>query len=356
MKVLACAIGFGLGPSGKLCSIIEDNTRYEWVACGDKLDLSLFKKDPFIECCWTRDRKNIRNLIISHNIKYAIVVLDPEIAVILTEIGVKVIYVDSLPFMWTDADILPYEVYCYCAQDYPCRITNTAMNKVKNLVWVKPITPVFASKNTSTSRSIVINYGGLHSPYGEGIEYYKTMMNAILPCFSPEEIIVLGGENVLNLTKSLYPSIECATLSHEAFLNTVASSKTFITSPGLTTIYETYTMDIKTIIMPPQNLSQFYNADIAKQICRKVLVLDWNNDRLNQKALAQFNSKSEEETVRYIYGEIKNMSENSNFTKMFSEYVSSRIAKEKYTLNYSHKMFSEEKEISEIITQIIEQE
>ena len=29
MRVLACAVGFGLGPSGKLCSVVENNKHYE---------------------------------------------------------------------------------------------------------------------------------------------------------------------------------------------------------------------------------------------------------------------------------------------------------------------------------------
>ncbi len=29
MKILACAVGFGLGPSGKLCSIVNYNSQYE---------------------------------------------------------------------------------------------------------------------------------------------------------------------------------------------------------------------------------------------------------------------------------------------------------------------------------------
>lgn len=47
MRVLACAVGFGLGPSGKLCSVVENNKHYEWYACGDELNLS--EKKTWIE-------------------------------------------------------------------------------------------------------------------------------------------------------------------------------------------------------------------------------------------------------------------------------------------------------------------
>lgn len=63
----------------------------------------------------------------------------------------------------------------------------------------------------------------------------------------------------------------------------MSGASKFFTSPGLTTIYETYGMNIKTIILPPQNLSQFYNVSVAKNICKEVKVVDWEYDSLSEK-------------------------------------------------------------------------
>ena len=44
------------------------------------------------------------------------------------------IYVDSLPFMWTKADLIPYEVDYYCAQKYPGYSMNPALESIKNFI------------------------------------------------------------------------------------------------------------------------------------------------------------------------------------------------------------------------------
>ena len=63
----------------------------------------------------------------------------------MKNIGVKVIYVDSLPFMWTEKDAkngkVPYDVDAYCAQKtLPLNNGNKEIfKKVKNLYWINPI-------------------------------------------------------------------------------------------------------------------------------------------------------------------------------------------------------------------------
>lgn len=352
MKILACAVGFGLGPNGKLCSIINYNKEYEWYACGDKLDLSIYKENPFIDVCWTKNEKNLEEFIKKYNIKYAVDVLDPDLAIFLKKVGVKVIYVDSLPFMWTKADLIPYNVDYYCAQKYPEYKMNPVLKQVKNFVWINPIT--MGKIKEQNKNGIVINFGGLHSPFGEGEEYFEIVMKTLLPMLSKKDIIITGGSNVIKLAKKLFPKITSVTYSHEEFLTKVSNAELFITSPGLTTIYETCGMDIKTIIIPPQNLSQFYNIEIAERICKNVKVLRWNDSNLSMKQIKTLKDKTEEETVKYIYEQIYNLSKNeSNITK-FKEYVANKL-KDKYVSNKIN-LFDNNGviEISKIISKITE--
>lgn len=353
MKVLACAVGFGLGPSGKLCSIINYNEQYEWYACGDVLDLSIYKKNPFIDTCWSKDEKIIKSFIKKYNIKYAVDVLDQDLAIILKKIGIKVIYVDSLPFMWTNADIIPYDVDYYCAQKYPNYSMNPVLIPIKNFVWVNPIT--LSNIHKQKNSGIIINFGGLHSPFGEGEEYFEVIMKALLAAIPSRDIHIAGGKNVVRLTKKFSPKLSCKTYTHEDFLKIVSGSELFITSPGLTTIYETCGMDIKTIIMPPQNLSQFYNVSIAEKICKNVKILRWNCDNLNLEHLKSFKDKPEEETVKYIYEQIRNLSKDDEYIKKFEQYVSSKL-KEKFKVNKTEN-FNENGvvEISKILCKIKEE-
>lgn len=353
MSVLACAVGFGLGPSGKLCSIVNNNAQFEWYACGDKLDLSIYKKNPYKDTCWSKDEKILESFIKKYDIKCVVDVLDPDLAIFFKKIGVKVIYVDSLPFMWTKADVIPYDVDYYCAQKYPNFSINPVLEQIKNFIWVDPITIGEIPKQNKGG--IVINFGGLHSPFGEGKEYFEIIMNAILPFLQDNEICITGGENVVNLANELFPKISCRTYSHENFLELVSGSKIFITSPGLTTIYETCNMDINTIILPPQNLSQFYNSSIAEKICKNVKILNWNHNSLSFEYLQNFNDKPEEETVKYIYEQIRNFSVDGNYLNDFKQYVENTL-KEKFKKNETEYFKgSGVTKISEILCKIMEE-
>ena len=208
MRVLVSAINFGLGPSGKLCSIISNaithNDCFEWYACGDELDITIYNKNPFVESCWSKDPFVLSQFVKKNNITVAVVVLDPEIAQLLISIGIKVIYIDSIPFVWSKADMIPRDATFYCAQKYPGYIQAKVLEDVKNLIWINPITikvlntdlrTVKARKKRDNSNYVVINFGGLHSPYGDCREYYEIIMNALIPIIS-EKIYITGGKNV----------------------------------------------------------------------------------------------------------------------------------------------------------------
>lgn len=332
MRLLACAINFGLGPAGKLCSIVCGNKNHQWYACGDKLDISLYKKNPFVDYCWSKDKNILEQFIKINDIKHAVNVLDPELAITLKSLGVKVIYIDSLPFMWNELDIIPYEVDYYCAQKYPGFVKNPVLEKVKNLLWVDPIVINCSEPNISNNK-IVINFGGLHSPYGDGQSYIELILKSLLKIVPLEKICVTGGDNVVRLTNNLFPEISCHTYVHEQFLNLVLNSELFFTSPGLTTIYETCNMNIKTIILPPQNLSQFYNSAIAQAICSKVKVLNWGIKELSlEHILSQFKNSPEGKTVEYIYNQITLLSKNHPYTNRLCNSFR-RILEQDYSVN-----------------------
>lgn len=325
MKILACAVGFGLGPCGKLCSLVESNLQHEWYTCGDKIDLSIYSTNPFRDNCLSKDPDVLRRFVESNNIHCAVDVLDSELAVILKRLGLIVIYIDSIPFVWTEADLIPRNVDYYCAQKYPGYSRKREGRIIRNLIWINPIVCQYTSQ--LRNNQIVINFGGLHSPFGEGEEYYLIIMKTLLSVFGKNQIQITGGKNAVELTKRHYPELHCRTYPHEEFLRLVSSSALFFTSPGLTTIYETCDMDISTVILPPQNLSQFYNANIAEKLCRKVCRLDWNTASLSKSSLDRFQSSPEETTVSYIYEQIRILSEDASYLEHFSAYARDRLEK-----------------------------
>lgn len=353
MKVLACAVGFGLGPGGKLCSIVENNPYYEWYACGDELDLFIYDHNPYKDTCWSKEKTVLKRFVERYDIHYVVNVLDPELANFFTSLGLQVIYIDSLPFMWTKADLIPYDVAVYCGQKYPGYSLNPVLEPVKNFVWVDPI--VQEQRERFCGRYAVINFGGLHSPFGNGEEYFEMILKSLLSVLSEEDIYISGGRNVVKLTKELFPQLSCKTYSHDDFLKLVSGSTIFITSPGLTTIYETCGMKIKTVILPPQNLSQFYNISVAEKVCREVKVLNWNWDKLSMDYLERFKNSPEEETVKYIYEQIKVLSKNGAYRKDFCEYIANMM-QEDFVVNEG-KIFANRgvQQVSELLYEFMEE-
>ena len=324
---------FGLGPVGKVSSIVTGlSDEYSFFACGNEFDLNIFKDGTFKDTLFSKDKEKIANFIKKHKINYAIVVLDVELATILMDLNVKVIFVDSLPFMWTQADIdeglLPLDATVYCAQKC-CNLTEASkkvLAQVKNLKWINPIQSKFEKKYRPYKEEYIhINVGGLHSPIGNGESYIKTVIIPLLKIFKSEKIIITCGTtakiSILNELKNEgidSRNIKVETLQQKDFISSINNAKLFLTSPGLTTIYETESLHKPTVILPPQNLSQFYNIEYAKKILDEYKTINWDTQKLNLDYLQSILPKGETYVVDKIYEFITELV-NSNFENKFIE-------------------------------------
>ena len=324
---------FGLGPVGKVSSIVTGlSDEYSFFACGNEFDLNIFKDGTVKDTLFSKDKEKIANFIKKHKINYAIVVLDVELATILMDLNVKVIFVDSLPFMWTQADIdeglLPLDATVYCAQKC-CNLTEASkkvLAQVKNLKWINPIQSKFEKKYRPYKEEYIhINVGGLHSPIGNGESYIKTVIIPLLKIFKSEKIIITCGTtakiSILNELKNEgidSRNIKVETLQQKDFISSINNAKLFLTSPGLTTIYETESLHKPTIILPPQNLSQFYNIEYAKKILDEYKTINWDTQKLNLDYLQSILPKGETYVVDKIYEFITELV-NSNFENKFIE-------------------------------------
>lgn len=324
---------FGLGPVGKVSSIVTGlSDEYNFFACGNEFDLNIFNNGIFKDTLFSKDKEKISNFVEKYNIDYAIVVLDVELATILMNLNVKVIFVDSLPFMWTQADIdeglLPLDATVYCAQKC-CNLTEASkkvLAQVKNLKWINPIQSKFEKKYRPYKEEYIhINVGGLHSPIGNGESYIKTVIIPLLKIFKSEKIIITCGTtakiSILNELKNEgidSRNIKVETLQQKDFISSINNAKLFLTSPGLTTIYETESLHKPTIILPPQNLSQFYNIEYAKKILDEYKTINWDTQKLNLDYLQSILPKGETYVVDKIYEFITELV-NSNFENKFIE-------------------------------------
>jgi len=360
---------FGLGPVGKVSSIVNAlKSKFDFYACGNEFDMNIFEKNIFKDKLFSKDIKKIEEFVLKNNIKYAISVLDVELAKILLSLKVKVLFVDSLPFMWTQADIdeglLPLEATVYCAQKC-INLTDASKNvlsQINNLKWINPI------QNTSNTMYkpfdcpyVLINVGGLHSPIGNGESYIDTIIVPTIKVFNKlnKKILITGGTQatkslsiILNKYDIKIENIIIETLEQEKFISAVKNSEIFLTSPGLTTIYETSSLKKPTIILPPQNLSQFYNIEYSKKILDKYKTINWETDKLNFSYLNKILYKGETYVVDKIYEYITELT-NTDFNILFEKKFE-KILNEKYE-NKMKSNFKIEGNGTEDIKEILEE-
>ena len=344
-NVLVATSCFGLGPVGKLNAILEaGKDKYNYYASGEEFDKKIFNNITFKDTCHTLDKDKIKEFIDKYNIKYGIVVLKNKMARLLKELGVKVAYVDSLPFMWSKKDAeegkIPYNVDVYCAQK-TIDLNDTSkklFSKVENLVWVNPIinSKTLNLKKENKIKTILINIGGLHSPSTDGMDYIDTAIMPILMVFKNKRIIITTSSKSLDaVSKKLenYRNVKVKVYKQEEFLKIVKNVQTFFTSPGLTTILEASSIRDNAIFLPPQNISQFYNIEYGKRVFKEYKEITWNDYSLTLEGLKDKLSEDEHGVIEEINKRIKNKKEK---IEEYSKYVKN-VINEDYIKNKINK-------------------
>lgn len=331
-NVLAVTSIFGLGPVGKLSAIISaGKDEFNWFATGEEFDMNIFSKNIFKDKCFTMDKETIRKFIKKYNIKYAVVVLKNKMARLLLDLGIKVVYVDSLPFMWSQEDAntgkVPYLVDSYCAQKTIglSKESKKIFSKVKHLQWINPIVneKINESIKIKEKNYILINLGGLHSPTTDGNYYIEIVLKTLLDIYSKEHIIITTSTKSRALLEKILcncEKIKIKTLKQEEFYSYIKNAKEFFTSPGLTTIIEATRLREKIIFLPPQNLSQFYNINYGKKNTKYYKEITWNSIDLTLEGLEDVLKKDEHGVIDEINKRIKEKN-NTNFKTIYKNYI-----------------------------------
>lgn len=370
-NILVATSCFGLGPVGKLNAIIEfAKNKYNWYASGEEFDIGIFSENIFKDTCFTLDIEKIKMFIEKYKIKYAIVVLKNKMARILIELGVKVVYVDSLPFMWSNKDAeegkVPYNVDCYCAQKTIELNANSKkiFSKVKNLVWVSPIVNqkinlIEQPRKGYNSKYILINIGGLHSPNTDGLDYVDVVIKLLIEVFNDQKIIITTSSKskvLLEKYLNMYINVCVKTFVQQEFMKMVANANMFLTSPGLTTILESSLLRDDVIFLPPQNISQFYNVKYGKKVFKNYKEITWGTRKLTLDSLGNILENNEKEVIQKINKEIHNLN-NEIDLKKYKKYIE-KIIKEDYikNSNLNEKGSNGASEVIENLEKIIKEE
>jgi hydroxymethylcytosylglucuronate/cytosylglucuronate synthase len=275
-SIATCGVDFGWGSVGKLSAIMrscrQQRPGIRFVMLGTRLGRAVLA-DEQIEAWyahWPRNPTELRRLLQRHEVSAALVVLDPDAADTLEAAACPTVFVDSLPYLWTDADPLPFDVTAYCAQTCPelPQPSWEALRRIARLHWVEGIYAKVAARTRGIG-SAIVNVGGLHSPVNRAgnPQYLRLVVPAALRALQRagfRAVHLCGNVDTRDLGTELDSrelDVGVAARSHDNFLDLLAETALLVTSPGLTTLFEASAHETPTVTLPPQNLSQVFNGD-----------------------------------------------------------------------------------------------
>lgn len=339
---------FGWGSTGKLSAVIaalraRSPRPLRFVGLASRLSRTLLAEhgiDRWYDVA-VDDRKAVAEVVRQERIVAGLVVLEGPAAMALEGAEVPTVFVDSLPFLWTEGDraALPMDVSVYCAQrcvDLPAECRGV-LASIGNLRWVEAVVSAAPSASAPAPseqvpmRRALVNLGGLRSPtLGDWTCYPRVVVPAVLSAlaaFGVRDAHVAG-----NLPEAFRAELEAAAgpvggagaaggadeagtargelrvtygpLGHREFLDRLARADVLLTSPGLTTLLEAGALARPVVCLPPQNLSQIFNGRFHSSAVGADVRVRWPAEVFSEERVLDDRTTAEEAALRVIYGGI----------------------------------------------------
>ncbi|MFD9595287.1 hydroxymethylcytosylglucuronate/cytosylglucuronate synthase [Kitasatospora sp. NPDC059973] len=269
----------------------------------------------------------VEEFVRSQGVRAAVVVLDGAAATALLAAGVPTVFVDSLPFLWSEGDraALPLDATVYCAQksvELPPECLDVLAD-ARALRWVEAVIAAPRGPDPATGhrragprrpyRRALVSLGGLRAPtLGDPEHYPRLVVPAALEALAAHgvEEVHIAGNLPAELAGRLVdesvapPRTTTGPLGHGAFLERLADSDVLLTSPGLTTLLEAGGLRVPTVCLPPQNLSQIFNGRYHGQALGAPLRVLWPKDVLVEEEALALRSEGEDHALELIYDSI----------------------------------------------------
>ncbi len=325
--IAVCGVDFGWGSAGKINAIVAALKRlgsgFKFVLLGTKLGRPILTQELGATCYaqWPEEPTALQGLFRKHGVVAGLVVLDPVAANAFEAAGCPTVYVDSLPFMWSDADPVPADVAVYCAQRVAAADIASRpepLKAVQRLTWVDPITADIAATSQRHRGMAIISLGGLHSPVNPGGNpaYCRLVIEPAL------RAVTAAGYRPVHLCGNLleehYAGAAHGVLvagagprPHAEFLKLLSTTGIALVSPGLTTLLEAARLRTPVVCLPPQNLSQILNGDQFAETHDLRLRVSWPAEVLDLAAVESARARGEETAVALIQRSLESANVNT---------------------------------------------
>lgn len=328
--LLVASVDFGYGSSGKLSSILAELPEYRCVLAGSTHSRHITRRDRW--AAYYPDLSSveeIRDVVRRHRLGGALVVLNPDLAGRCVHAGLPTVYVDSLPFLWTEHDPVPVDATVYCAQMFPLlpRLSWSVLRRIRDLRWVGGIVPrvrpdaapagsapdetLPAESGPAEPYDAVVNLGGVgtHLLRPDDAAYPVIVVDAVLSAMSSaghKRVRVTGNvprDRVAAIVRRHGDlDVTLGPVRHGEFQILMATAPVLLTSPGLTTLIESSALGRPAVVLPPQNLSQFFNADAVAMATAPVdPLVRWPHEVVDRERLEEVRRAGEDAALRHLY-------------------------------------------------------
>lgn len=252
--LLAVAVcDFGWGSIGKLRLVLDNLAEDPMRILAEPGSLHLTNLlDP-------HHRIDLRTNEVSADL--GLVINDPAAADSMAATEVPVLYVDSLPYLWTTSDEVPHSVTLYCAQRSPVRElpSSSPLASRPDITWIDPITPPPRDRDRPGGGGVVINVGGLHSHLSgySTAAYLDLVIVPLARRLAADGCPITAVCGNLNASTShelrgvLGTEVNVGPQSPYEFEETLRTADTLLTSPGSTTILQAAALRLPTVLLPP---------------------------------------------------------------------------------------------------------
>ncbi|MEU7107040.1 hydroxymethylcytosylglucuronate/cytosylglucuronate synthase [Streptomyces sp. NPDC046215] len=331
MTVAVAGAEFGWGSSGKLSAVLaalrgRAARPLRFVGLASGLGRPLLAEHPIDR--WydlpgsAHDVPGaLTDVVRAERVDAAVVVLDGAAAMALETAGVPTVFVDSLPFLWTEGDrsALPLDVSAYCAQscvELPAECRGV-LESVRALHWVEAVIGTGPGAGAAPAapagpfRTALVSLGGLRAPHlGDWTPYPRLVVPAALEAlaaYGVREVHVAGNlpagtaEQIANGPASAPVRVTAGALSHSAFLRRLADCDVLLASPGLTTLLEAGSLAVPTVCLPPQNLSQIFNGRFHSRAVRRDVRVVWPSGVFAEDEALALRAAGEDAALQVIY-------------------------------------------------------
>jgi hydroxymethylcytosylglucuronate/cytosylglucuronate synthase len=314
LRVLVSAVNFGFGGAGKLSSIMDCLTGCEFVCVGSSLGRRILDTDRFTTVRGDLSRVELAGVLTEERISAALIALDHELATTIEDLGIPVVFVDSLPHLWTDRDEVAVDVTAYCAQTVPSlpHLAWPTLRRIANLTWVEGIVPAprpAAARRRPDRHLAIINLGGLESPAttSGSVPYVDVVLPAAVSALAD------AGYPVVHVTGNVASGVprevggvevveHC--LSHGEMQELIADASLVLTSPGLTMTLELSATDADVVYLPPQNVSQVLLTRMLDDICPAGCAVRWPDGVIDHERFEAARVTGEMAALEVVYGGI----------------------------------------------------